>query len=275
MSTTTGDSSIAEKAAASRPMGWLARVGLGARAAVYLIMGLLAIAVVVGDSKTSVDQRGALRTVMHQQFGTALVWLLAAGFIAYALWRFSEVVFGPDGEKDGFVPRAKSFVRAVAYSIFAFGAISILLGSRESQSHQQESVADTTIHLPGGQVILGAFGVAFVVAGALMVVEGWTTKFLTYFDYLPAGRRKVVVLLGRTGTIARGIVFAAAGALVVAGAWWGDPSTAGGINEVVQTAIDRPFGGAVVVLMGAGLILFGLYGVTEMLWRHVPDGERA
>ncbi len=275
MSATTDDGSIAEKVAASRPMGWVARVGLGARASVYLIMGLLALAVVVGDSKTSVDQRGALRTVMHQQFGTALVWLLAAGFIAYALWRFSEVVFGPDGEKDGFVPRAKSLVRGVAYSIFAFGAVSILMGSRESQTHQQESVADATIHLPGGQAILGAFGLAFMIAGLLMIWEGWTTKFLTYFDYLPPRRRKAVVWLGRVGTITRGIVFALAGSLVVLGAWWGDASTAGGINEVVQAAIDRPFGGAVVALMGAGLVLFGLYGVTEMLWRHVPDGERA
>jgi hypothetical protein len=256
-------------------MGWVARVGLGARAAVYLIMGALAVAVAAGDRHSSVDQRGALRTVLHQPFGTLLVWLLACGFLAYSLWRFSEVAFGPSGEKDGLVPRAKSLVRGAAYCVFAIGAFSILMGSRESQSHQQEGIADTAIHLPGGQVILGLAGACFVAAGILMVWEGATTKFLAYFDYLPPLRRTIVVWLGRVGTITRGIVFAFAGGLVVLGAWWADASTSGGINDVVQSAIDRPFGGGAVAVMGVGLILFGVYGVTEALWRHVPDGESA
>ena len=263
----------AEKVASSTPMGWVARVGLGARAAVYLIMGGLAIAVAAGASRASVDQRGAVRTVLHQPFGTVLVVVLVIGFIAYALWRFSEAVFGPDGEPDGFAFRAKSVVRGVAYSIFAFAAISVLLGSKESQGHQQEKAADTALNLPGGQLLLGLFGAAFIVAGAVMVWEGWTTKFLSYFDYLPARRRTVVVWLGKVGTITRGIVFALAGVLVVLAAWTADPSTAGGINDVVQTILDWPFGGAIVALMGAGLLLFGIYAVTETLWRHVPDGD--
>lgn len=271
--TSQADASAAERVAASKPMGWVARVGLGARAAVYLIMGGLAIAVAVGGSHTSVDQRGAVRTLLRQPFGTFLVVLLVVGFIAYALWRFSEVVFGPNNEKDGFVPRAKSLVRGIAYSIFAFGAISVLLGSKESQSHQQESAAGTTIELPGGQLILGLFGAAFLIAGILMIWEGWTTKFLSYFDYLPPSRRTIVVWLGRVGTVTRGIVFAFAGALVIVSAWSADASSARGINEVVQTAIDRPFGGGIVILMGAGLLLFGVYGVAETLWRHVPDGN--
>ncbi len=256
-------------------MGWVARVGLGARAVVYLIMGWLAIAVAVGDSRASVDQRGVVRTLLEQPFGRMLVWLLAAGFLAYALWRFTEVAFGPSGEKDGFVPRAKSLIRGVAYSIFAVGAISVLMGSRESQSDQQEGLAETTIHLPGGQILLGAVGLAFVIAGAVMVWEGLTTKFMTYFEYLPPLRRRIVVWLGRVGTVTRGIVFGLAGLLVVLGAIWSDASTAGGINEVVQAAIDRPFGGALVALMGVGLLLFGVYAVTETLWRRVLDGDGA
>lgn len=274
MSNSTGEST-AEKVATSTPMGWVARIGLGARATVYLVMGGLALAVAAGGSKSSVDQRGAIRTLLHQPFGTFLVLLLAFGFIAYALWRFSEVAFGPDGEKDGFAPRAKSFVRAVAYSIFAFGAVSILLGSKQSQSRQQEDAANTALHLPGGQVLLGLVGAAFVIAGVLMVWEGWKTKFLAYFDYLPPTRRAVVVWLGRVGTITRGLVFALAGALVMVGAWAADTSTAGGINDVVQTVLDWPFGGALVALMGLGLLLFGVYGVAETLWRHVPDGDRS
>lgn len=261
-----------EQVAASSPMGWLARVGLGARAVVYLLMGWLTILVATGG-QAHVDQGGAIRSVLVQPFGVLLVWILAFGFAAYAIWRFSEAAFGVAGGEDGIVPRAKSFIRGVAYSIFAVSAISLLNGARQSQSSQQEDLADTTMSLPGGQLMLGLFGAAFVVAGLLMIREGWTTAFLQYFDYLPRTRRVVVVWLGRIGSVTRGVVFALAGGLVVAGAWWADSSKAGGINDVVQAILDRPFGGGLVALMGAGLLLFGIYGVTEALWRHVPDGS--
>lgn len=266
------DVSAAGQVAASTPMGWLARVGLGARAAVYLLMGWLAVVVATGG-QAHVDQRGAITSVLDKPLGGLLVLLLAAGFGAYAVWRFSEAAFGIVGAKDGLGPRATSFIRGIAYSIFAIGAVSVLLGSRESQSRQQESLATSAIHLPGGRLLLGLLGAAFLVAGLLMIREGLTTAFLKYFDYLPQPRRSAVVWLGRVGTVTRGGVFSIAGVLVVLAAWWADPSKAGGINEIVQTALDRPFGGGLVALMGAGLLLFGLYGVAETLWRRVPDGD--
>lgn len=269
--TDTTDSPTVEKLASGTPMGVVARIGLGARAVIYLTMGLLAISVARGASRTSVDQRGAIRTILHQPLGTFLVVLLAVGFAAYALWRLSEVFFGPDGEKDTVATRAKSLVRAVAYGFFAVGAVAILLGDKESQTKQQQDAASTALHLPGGQVVLGLVGAAFVLAGAVMVWEGWTRKFLSYFDYLPPVRRRIVVWLGRIGTIARGLVFALAGVLVVIAAWTADADSAGGINDAVHVALRWPLGGGIVTVMGVGLLIFGAYGVTEALWRHVPE----
>lgn len=261
----------AEQVAASHPMGWIARIGLGARAVVYLLMGWLAVLVAMGG-RQDVDQRGALKTALGQPFGMLLVWLLVAGFLAYAIWRLSEAAFGIDGGEDGFGPRVKSLVRGLAYCVFAFGAISLLNGARQSQEKQQQQLADAAMAVPGGRIILGVLGAIVVAAGVLMVVEGWTTRFMRYFDYLPPTRRKIVAWLGRVGTVTRGVVFALAGALVVLAAWLVDASKAGGINDVVQTVLDQPFGGALVAAMGVGLVVFGVYGVCEALWRHVPDG---
>lgn len=261
-----------EEVAASRPMGWLARIGLAARAAVYLLMGWLGVIVALGGNAT-VDQRGAVRSLLEQPLGTLLVWLLIVGFLAYAIWRFSEVAFGVDGGDDGPVPRGKSLIRGLAYCVFAFGAVAVVNGARQSQERQQEDLADSTLSVPGGQVILALIGAAFVVAGLLMVWEGLTVKFLHYFDYLPPARRIAVVWLGRIGSVARGAVFALAGALALIGAVVSDPSKAGGFNEVVDQALGLPLGSALVALMGLGLIIFGVYGLAEALWRHVPDGQ--
>jgi len=106
------------------------------------------------------------------------------------------------------------------------------------------------------------------------VREGWTTAFIRYFEALPARRRKVIVWLGRVGTIARGVVFAVSGLLAVVAAWTVDPEKAGGIDQAFRTLLEQPFGTALVVLLGAGLLLFGVYGLAEAAWRRVPDESR-
>jgi hypothetical protein len=113
-----------------------------------------------------------------------------------------------------------------------------------------------------------------VVVGLVLVHEGWKTEFLRYFGALPPRLRKTVIWLGRTGTIARGAVFAIAGALVVAAAWTADPAKAGGLDQAFRTLLHAPFGAILVVLLGAGLIVFGVYGLAEAAWRRVSDGAR-
>ena len=64
--------SAAGSASDSRPMGWLARVGLTARGVVYLVMGWLTVLVATG-SKQHVDQRGALLVFASAEIGRAHV----------------------------------------------------------------------------------------------------------------------------------------------------------------------------------------------------------
>jgi hypothetical protein len=128
---------------------------------------------------------------------------------------------------------------------------------------------------PGGRWIVGIVGVVVVVVGLLLVREGWTTAFLRYFGALPPRLRKAIVRLGRTGTIARGVVFAVSGLLVVVAAWTADPTKAGGVDQAFRALLQQPYGTALVILLGAGLVLFGVYGLAEAAWRRVTDGAQA
>src|SRR4051794_30572455 len=106
----------ARDAAHSRTLDWLARLGLAARAVVYLLIGVLAIVVATGHSRPETDQNGALRTVAGQPFGKAVLWLLALGFAGYALWQLSQVAFGETGGDPGAKGRVKSAVRGLVYA---------------------------------------------------------------------------------------------------------------------------------------------------------------
>jgi len=264
----------AESAANSRPMGWLARGGLTARGLVYIVVGWLAVLVGLGG-RANIDQRGALTEVLAQPYGGVMLWLLTIGFTAYALWRLSEAAFGATGEGTKPGPRLRSFARGVAYLSLAFTARALQQGASGTQAGQQGDLAGNVMQHTGGRWIVGIVGLIVVAVGLVLVREGWATTFLRYFGALPPRLRTAVVWLGRAGTIARGVVFAVSGLLVVVAAWTADPAKAGGVDQAFRTLLQQPFGTALVVLLGAGLILFGVYGLTEAAWRRVTDPDRA
>lgn len=261
---------VAVAVSESRPMGWLARVGLTARGCVYVLLGVLAVVVGLGG-RAHVDQRGALTEVLSRPFGGVLVALLAVGFVAYAVWRLSEAATGVVGEGDRTGPRLQSLVRGLVYAGLAVTAVSVLLGARGTQSGQQGSLAREVMQQPGGRWAVGLVGVIVLVVGVAMVREGWSKKFMRYFGYLPARLRMAVVRLGQVGTVCRGVVFAIAGFLVVLAAWNADPEKAGGVDEAFKTLLEQPFGPALVVGLGLGLVVFGVYGLAEARWRRVTD----
>lgn len=270
----SGIHDIAQTLENSRSISWLARLGLSARAVVYLVMGILTIQVATGG-QAEVDQRGALTKVLTQPFGTALVWLLALGFAAYALWRFSEAIYGATGEGKRTGPRLHSLARGIAYGVLTISALSLIKGSRSTQKGEQIHIAGKLMQHTGGQWIVAIAGIIVVGVGAGMVYEGSKKQFLHLFGSLPTRLRDAVVLLGRVGTISRGVVFAVAGALVVGAAWSANSTKVGGIDEALRTLLREPFGSAVVVLLGAGLILFGMYGLAQATWQRVSDGASA
>ena len=71
--------------------------------------------------------------------------------------------------------------------------------------------------------------------------------------------RRVVELFGITGTIARGLVFALAGALVIDAAIIHQASESGGIDKALLTLRNQPFGEFLMRLAALGLVVFGAY----------------
>ncbi|HEY4992161.1 MAG TPA: DUF1206 domain-containing protein [Nakamurella sp.] len=259
-----------EHAADSRPMNWAARAGLTARGVVYLLIGVLALLVARGG-RAEVDQKGALAQVLAKPYGGWVVGLLAIGFAAYALWRLSEAAFGVTGEGRRTGPRLKSLARGLIYGFLAYTAVSLLQGSGGAQSTQQRGYAAQVMAHPGGRWVVGAVGVGILIAGGVMVVEGLKQKFMRYFPAgaLTGNARDAVRRLGTVGTIARGLVFALTGVLVVSAAWTYDAAKASGLDGALKTLRDRPYGGLLLGIAAAGLIVFGVYGLAEARYRRV------
>jgi hypothetical protein len=258
----------ARDVADSRLMRVAARVGLTARGCIYLVMGVLALLLAFGSQK-QVDQRGALSQVAAQPFGKILVLLLAIGFAAYAVWRFSEAAFGVTGEGRKAGPRLQSLARGIVYAILTFTAVSVLRGTGQSQSAQQQGLTARIMAHSGGRIVIGVVGVIVVVVAIFLIVQGFRRSFMRYFKATPPHTREIIRTLGTVGTVARGLVFAAVGMFVVWAAWTYSPEKAGGIDTVLKTSLGHTYGRPLVVLAGLGLLAFGVYGLAEARYRRV------
>jgi len=261
----------ARQAARSEPMQLLARFGLAARACVYLLIGVLAVALAAGHRRRETDQRGAMQELVRHSGGTALVWLIAIGLFAYALWRFAEAAFGTVGEGRKVGPRIQSFVRGLIYTFFGVSAVKVATHAHPgSQRGQQELWTAKALQHPGGRLAVGIIGVIVIVCGLVLVWEGLTRKFEKYFKLAEMTPRqwRVVEFLGTVGGVSRGAVFAVAGLLVVVAAVKAKPSESGGLDRALRVLADTPLGPALLVAAGIGLALFGVYGFAEARWRR-------
>ena len=261
----------ARRASGSPAAHFLARAGLTARGVIYILVGWVAVLVALGRSSREADQQGALQLLAGKSYGQVSLWLLAIGFAAYALWRLSEAAFGVTGEKPGAGPRLKSLGRAVVYAGLSYLTFTVISGTDRSQSRRQQDITATAMQHPAGRVLVGVVGLAIVACGIILVVEGARKKFMKYLQtaQMSARMRRVVKLLGMTGTIARGLVFALAGALVMDAAVTHKASESGGIDKALLTLRDQPFGEFLMLAAALGLVVFGVYGLCEARWRKV------
>jgi hypothetical protein len=252
-----------------------ARAGLTARGVIYVLVGVLALRIAFGDGSRQADRSGALAEIAQEPFGAVLLWALGVGLVGMAVWRLSEAVFGavgPDGRKVG--KRLPALVRCVFYAFVAYSVLSFATGSGTGGSSSDEQSRDVTaraLGVPAGQWIVGAVAVGVVVAGVWIGVRAVRRKYhkdLRLGEMSP-GQRRLVDIAGVGGGAARGLVFAAAGAFAVRAAVDYRPDRAKGLDDTLRSFAETPFGPWLLVLVAAGVVLFGLFSFALARWRRV------
>jgi hypothetical protein len=261
----------ARRAANSPAVHVLARAGLVARGVIYVLIGWVAILVAAGHSSREADQGGALQLLAGKPYGMISLWLLGIGFACYALWRFSEAAFGVTGEGNGAGPRLKSLIRGLLYAGFAYLTFQVISGAHSSQAGRQEDATASVMRHAGGRWLVGIIGLIVVIAGVALIAQGIRRRFMRQLQtsQMSPRTRRIVEWLGVIGTVARGVVFALAGVLVIDAAVTYSPSKAGGVDNALLTLRDQPFGVFLLGLAAVGLIIFGVYGLCEARWRRV------
>ena len=115
--------------------------------------------------------------------------------------------------------------------------------------------------LPFGRVLVGAVAVGILVVAGYHVYKGLSRKFFADVETRDLSRtqRRVVEWSGLIGYPAKGVAYGAIGVLFLLAAISADSEDAGGLDEGLAALRSAPFGSVVIVAVGLGFALFGLY----------------
>lgn len=261
----------AKQAARSRPVKIGVRVGIGAYGVTHLLIALLALQVAFGNRGERADQTGAFQDLAQQPFGQMLLWVLVLGFVAVALWRLSEALWGYAYESDTtkkIRKRVASAGNAVVFVVLAVLAARTVAGGGGG-SGQQGATAGV-LGLPGGQFIVGAVGIGILVAGVVKIVQGYRKKFLEDMS-TPSDRhaRETLERTGQLGSVAKGVTIALIGVLVVIAAVRFRPEEASGLDVALKTLADQPFGPYLLIVVAIGLAAYGVFCFFDARYHRV------
>jgi hypothetical protein len=258
----------ARQAGESDGLEQLARVGLIAYGVVHLLVAWLALQLAWGGGGESADQSGAMRTLAESPVGTPLLWLVAVGLIALAVWQAAEVLRWRRGWSASGKARTKAIrksgnalIKAVIYVTLAVLAIRFATGSGKSSSQSQQETTAGVFAWPAGQWLVGAFGLVLIGAGAWHIRKGLNKHFMKQIDTSKASPSAVrlVTRLGQVGFPGKGIALAGVGALLIWAAVTFDPSKARGLDGAMHEILGLPFGQILLTLVALGIAAFGAF----------------
>ncbi len=239
-----------------------ARVGYIVSGLLHLTIGYLAIRIALGSGGGNADQSGALAAVAAKPGGIVALWVAAVAFLVMALWRLVETVLGrstdpkSQGASSEVLDRAKAFALAVVYFALAYSTFGFARGAGKSTGEQNSGISARLMQTGAGTIALIAGGVIIVAVGGYHVYKGASRNFL---DDLNGRSSDLVRRLGMVGYIAKGLAIAGAGILVIVAAILMEPNKATGIDGALKTLGAQPYGAALLIAAGLGIITYGLY----------------
>ncbi len=248
-----------------------ARAGFVARGVVYMLIGALAVFLAAGLGGKATNQTGALETVDKQPLGHVLLIAVAAGLAGYSMWRLvrAAVGRGPEAGKDSVIDRVAGAGSGLFYGLLAYGAIAIMLGHHENTSVTGKTAG--VFSWPAGRWLVLVAGLVMLGIGLYQGYRAVTGEFLddAKTEKMSEHTKRIVSTFAVIGHLARMVVFGLVGLFLAVAALQYDPRKAVGLGGVLARLLREPGGNALMGVVAAGLVAFGVYSVSDARYHRL------
>jgi hypothetical protein len=247
------------------------RLGYVAKAAVYLLIGSLALRVAMGMRGGRItDPGGALHDALNQPDGRLHVLIIGVGLLVYAAWQIASAIVGRRHHgRAGWLARSLGSVRALGYGAIGVQAMKLGLGLRGGHASPVPLVR-AAFQLPFGDGLVLAAGIGAAWYGILQIRHAINGHLEPDLDAstlrLRAGAWALDV--ARAGIVARAVVFLILAVGVIRAAIAHRASVAGGMDASLSILNAMPQG---TVLLGATALGLLAYGIYQLLHARFAD----
>lgn len=252
----------------------LGNIGLTARGVLYVVLGILAGQFAFGTGGSEqVSNQGAIRFVREAPFGTVLLWVLALGLAALALWQLVDAVLGDPIRASDAVHRALLGVKGLIHGAIATTVVLAALGGGTSSGggSEQEQATAVLFELPLGRWIVGAIGLGVVAYAVRTTVKhvrdaGFMERLAT--SRMEPASVRAIRTAGRVGYGARATVFGLIGGFLVVAAVQHSSDQSRGLAGSVLALSQQAYGTWLLAGVAVGLVMFGIFSLVEARHRR-------
>jgi hypothetical protein len=247
----------------------IARVGMAARGAVYVTVGVLAAAAAVGYGGRATGPDGAVRAIGRVDRTGVL--LLAAGLVGYAIWRFAQAFYDLDGRGKSL----RGLADRVGDVISGFGHLGLALtaagyGLTRGDSALRASVA-RRLREPGGPWTVGLAGAVVIGIGLWQFWVAWHLKFEKHLRLrgMTASARRWSQRIGRFGLAARGVTLMVVGHFLIRAARYMNAREVRDLGGALRTLQQQRNGAWLLGIVALGLVAYGVQSFLDARYRRV------
>jgi len=254
----------------------IARLGLGARAVVYLLVSALLIRALFtgsGDGDEASPSKAFL-AIEQQWWGKVILILIGAGLLLYTLWRLGQGILDFDrlgAEAKDRVARLGMLASGIGYGIVATAAFSVALDQTDTAGGgSTQQTVDYLIRLPLGSWLVLIMGIVVAGVGSAQIWRGVSGRWKKRIR-LDDKTRWLEWVSGYAIT-GRGLLFLIAAVSI---AWAGfsiNPDDALGLAETMGWLRLQPFGFWLYLASGLVIGAYGLYSALQA-WRYTPGAD--
>jgi hypothetical protein len=247
----------------------VARTGYAARGIIYEIVGIAIALAAFQPQQRPLGAVGALKAVVREPLGGAIVLAIAAGLACLAL----SLALGAlrQGVRGGRVRRwlvhAGMLGDAILYAGFAFVVVGAVFGWGGGAGARRGWTA-WLIASPGGRVLAGLIGLVVAAGGIAFIVWAWVGDIEHELD-LPARQKRWTAPFARCGLTGRGAAIAVVGGFLLAAAFDADPTEAHGLGGALNSLRATRYGGVVLALFAVSFGAAGFYDFLQARYRRV------
>ena len=269
-----------KRAASSKWIKFLERLGYVARGVLYVVMGSLALGLALGIGGKATDQAGSMATLAAGTFGKVLLLVFVVGLAAYSLWGFVRAIYDPLHRGDdppGIAERLGFAWSGIAYAGLSLFALELLLGTARSASQDgtQSTITKILAHPAGEWAVIG-IGLVSIAGGFGEFFEAIRARFKKDLkrEEMSKAEEDYVIGLGRLGHFARGVTFTLVGWFVFQAGMHHDPSKVKGFAGTFEFLLSQPYGHLLLGLVALGFVAIGLHSFAAARWMRLLGSGR-